>query len=113
MDIRVDVKIPGGVNAYVIDLRGERYAIVSTRKYVLTRVSDMKQHQRCGKRHMFLPSFVPFYTRTTQPTFLMRTESSIQLHPARENSDFSRQRNYYFRKVFILLSLYSYYLHVE
>lgn len=25
VDIRVDVKIPGGVNAYVIDLRGERY----------------------------------------------------------------------------------------
>lgn len=25
MDIRVDVKIPGGVNAYVIDLRGERH----------------------------------------------------------------------------------------
>lgn len=24
VDIRVDVKIPGGVNAYVIDLRGER-----------------------------------------------------------------------------------------
>jgi hypothetical protein len=26
MDMRVDVKIPGGVDAYVIDLRGERYA---------------------------------------------------------------------------------------
>ena len=25
VDIRVDVKIPGGVHAYVIDLRGERY----------------------------------------------------------------------------------------
>lgn len=24
VDVRVDVKIPGGVNAYVIDLRGER-----------------------------------------------------------------------------------------
>lgn len=24
VDIRVDVKIPGGVNAYVVDLRGER-----------------------------------------------------------------------------------------
>lgn len=28
VDIRVDVKIPGGVNAYVIDLRGERYVRV-------------------------------------------------------------------------------------
>ena len=27
MDVRVDVKIPGGVNAYVIDLRGERYVV--------------------------------------------------------------------------------------
>ena len=25
VDVRVDVKIPGGVHAYVIDLRGERY----------------------------------------------------------------------------------------
>jgi ChAPs (Chs5p-Arf1p-binding proteins) len=25
VDIRVDVKIPGGVSAYVVDLRGERY----------------------------------------------------------------------------------------
>lgn len=25
VDVRVDVKIPGGVNAYVVDLRGERF----------------------------------------------------------------------------------------
>ena len=25
VDVRVDVKIPGGVNAYIIDLRGERH----------------------------------------------------------------------------------------
>jgi hypothetical protein len=30
VDIRVDVKIPGGVNAYVIDLRGERYVRTHT-----------------------------------------------------------------------------------
>jgi hypothetical protein len=29
VDVRVDVKIPGGVNAYVIDLRGERYVFSS------------------------------------------------------------------------------------
>lgn len=28
VDVRVDVKIPGGVLAYVIDLRGERYYLV-------------------------------------------------------------------------------------
>lgn len=27
VDVRVDVKIPGGVNAYVIDLRGERHEV--------------------------------------------------------------------------------------
>lgn len=25
VDVRVDVKIPGGVHAYAVDLRGERY----------------------------------------------------------------------------------------
>lgn len=29
VDVRVDVKIPGGVHAYVIDLRGERCAVSS------------------------------------------------------------------------------------
>jgi hypothetical protein len=28
VDIRVDVKIPGGVEAYVVDLRGERYVLI-------------------------------------------------------------------------------------
>lgn len=28
VDVRVDVKIPGGVHAYVIDLRGERCVLV-------------------------------------------------------------------------------------
>ena len=28
VDIRVDVKIPGGVNAYVVDLRGERFECI-------------------------------------------------------------------------------------
>lgn len=32
VDMRVDVKIPGGVLAYVIDLRGERYAQYFTAK---------------------------------------------------------------------------------
>lgn len=30
VDVRVDVKIPGGVSSYVIDLRGERYALSSS-----------------------------------------------------------------------------------
>ena len=31
VDVRVDVKIPGGVHAYVIDLRGERYVQTQAR----------------------------------------------------------------------------------
>ena len=40
VDVRVDVKIPGGVLAYVIDLRGERCvsAILVRRVLVLIRV---------------------------------------------------------------------------
>lgn len=30
VDMRVDVKIPGGVHAYVVDLRGERCVVVFT-----------------------------------------------------------------------------------
>ena len=47
---------------------------------------------------MFLLSFVPSYTQTTQPTFLTHTESSTQLHPVRENSDFSKQQEHHFPK---------------
>ncbi len=28
VDVRVEVKIPGGVHAYVVDLRGERYVVL-------------------------------------------------------------------------------------
>lgn len=30
MDVRVEVKIPGGVEAYIVDLRGERHAPTAT-----------------------------------------------------------------------------------
>lgn len=36
VDVRVDVKIPGGVHAYVIDLRGERCVPFIGRAIVLT-----------------------------------------------------------------------------
>jgi hypothetical protein len=28
VDVRVEVKIPGGVESYVIDLRGEKYVVM-------------------------------------------------------------------------------------
>lgn len=37
VDVRVDVKIPGGVHAYVVDLRGERCAAITSVQLVLVR----------------------------------------------------------------------------
>ena len=54
VDIRIDVKIPGGVNAYVIDLRGERCAVLYSFQAPTSQSPRkvMKQHQKSGKRHM-------------------------------------------------------------
>ena len=41
VDMRVDVKIPGGVLAYVIDLRGERYA-----RYFIAKCGDTDRRCR-------------------------------------------------------------------
>lgn len=72
VDVRVDVKIPGGVHAYVVDLRGDRY-VVATLVAVRslnhwTVASDMKRHPKFGKRHTFLlffdQSFIAMIRRT-------------------------------------------------
>src|SRR5712691_11221639 len=49
VDVRVDVKIPGGVNAYLIDLRGERY-VVSFLLTVLTHPIDGSPKQTRSPR---------------------------------------------------------------
>lgn len=50
VDIRVDVKIPGGVNAYAVDLRGERYV----RSFPTYGVSTLKtiSKPRCNTRYV-------------------------------------------------------------
>jgi Chs5-Arf1p-binding protein BUD7/BCH1 len=45
VDIRVDVKIPGGVNAYVIDLRGERCACLLFSKRVWISDIPLTSHE--------------------------------------------------------------------
>ncbi len=79
VDIRVDVKIPGGVNAYVIDLRGERCAYSSVNPLLLIIiVADMKLRQKYGRRPTCPLYCEPYYIRTTRHTSLTPIESWIQ-----------------------------------
>ena len=45
MDVRVDVKIPGGVNAYVIDLRGERYVPINFSLWPCPSIQILSRHE--------------------------------------------------------------------
>ena len=97
VDVRVDVKIPGGVQAYVVDLRGER--CVSERwtrdGNMLHSLSDMKLLLRSGKKPSYPLSFVPFSTPTIPRTGWKRTGNSIQSPTPRANSvSFKLQRLY-------------------
>ena len=79
VDVRVDVKIPGGVQAYVVDLRGERCVL----RLLFLRagpqaVADMKQHQKSGKRPSCPPSYVPSCTLMTPRTGWKPTVNSTQ-----------------------------------
>lgn len=70
MDVRVDVKIPGGVLAYVIDLRGERYV---SRMRVIRLITlyiglDTTQRLRYGKKRICLHCFALYSTVTIRRT---------------------------------------------
>ena len=71
VDVRVDVKIPGGVNAYVIDLRGERYIVTSFPCSPILQpefYADTKRQRISGKKPMYLHYSVLFCTQTTPHT---------------------------------------------
>lgn len=55
--MRVDVKIPGGVDAYVIDLRGERYVMLDRLPYIAVDRfrTGWNLRQRYGKKPTYLP----------------------------------------------------------
>jgi hypothetical protein len=56
VDIRVDVKIPGGVNAYVIDLRGERFVVMLSpcgHLFMFHR-ADTKLRRKSGRKPTYL-----------------------------------------------------------
>lgn len=68
--MRVDVKIPGGVHAYVVDIRGERSTIYRF-LFIVTSHDlpvDTIPLQNYGKRHTSLPFYVQSFTRTTPIT---------------------------------------------
>lgn len=48
VDMRVEVKIPGGVKTHVIDERGNKYGSFSSRSHSL----DKKQQIKCGWKHL-------------------------------------------------------------
>lgn len=75
VDVRVDVKIPGGVHAYVIDLRGERYVLPLGRGSNTKRSTGTMRPQKSGRRSTSPPFFVPFCTRMIPPIGLNVTES--------------------------------------
>jgi len=69
VDMRVDVKIPGGVNAYVIDLRGERCVRYSSESFIHAQTSlDMMRHPKSGRKHTSRRCYARFYTRMTRLT---------------------------------------------
>ena len=70
VDVRVDVKIPGGVNAYVIDLRGERYVLLFWFPFSTqcTTPADIKLLPTSGKKHTSLLFFAPSCTLMTRPS---------------------------------------------
>jgi hypothetical protein len=78
VDVRVDVRIPGGVNAYIIDLRGERCGTRSGRKNIDSSGVGTTRHQKSGKKLTSPLSSVPFCTQMTQATFWMRIAAWTQ-----------------------------------
>lgn len=68
----MDVKIPGGVSTYVVDLRGERCVVSVSHcgsdearyahSFNLGSHLDMKQRRKYGKRRIFRLYFARSYT---------------------------------------------------
>jgi hypothetical protein len=65
VDVRVDVKIPGGVHAYAIDLRGERCVLPYNVRLASNISAGTMQPQRSGRRPTSPLSSAPSYTRMT------------------------------------------------
>lgn len=108
VDVRVDVKIPGGVNAFVVDLRGERYVassislslphpLFSTHDSHLK--TDTKQLPKYGKKPTYLLFSVLSSTLTIRTIGWMPTEDWIPLQLPSQRCGSFKLRKLYFRKV--------------
>ena len=76
VDMRVDVKIPGGVNAYVIDLRGERCVRLSSESFIQAQtLLDMMRHPKSGRKHTSRRYYARFCTPMTRLTGWKHTEN--------------------------------------
>ena len=80
VDVRVDVKIPGGVHAYVVDLRGERWLTsyhIRNSGCIEVSWTGIRQRQIYGKKHTSQHSFEPFSTPMTLAIILTHIANSI------------------------------------
>ena len=73
VDVRVDVKIPGGVHAYVIDLRGERCALPLGRVWLSAKRSiGTMPPQKSGRKHIS-----PLFFALSCTRMIRRTGSNV------------------------------------
>ena len=105
VDIRVDVKIPGGVNAYVVDLRGERCECTSVfiQSPFSYKTLDTRLLLKCGKKPTFRLYSEPYFTLMIPLTSLTRIENSIPSHLQKAKSVFSKQRKPCFQRVSLVV----------
>jgi hypothetical protein len=107
VDVRVDVRIPGGVHAYAVDLRGERYAVLKIGNLLshTYRQIDKTRRQTSGKRSMSLQFYALFYTPMTLHTGSMHTADWIPSLLQRPRIDFCKLQRRCSPKVLCHLSI--------
>ena len=105
VDIRVDVKIPGGVNAYVVDLRGERCECTSSihTHSLFLQTLDTRLLLKSGKKPTFRLYLELYFTLMIPLISLTRIENSIPFQLQKANSVFFKQRKPFFQKVSLIV----------
>ena len=90
VDMRVEATIPGGVFAYIVDLRGDKWVLHHYRSSPgRTLITDTTQRQNSGRRHTSLPCSGLSATQTTPRTAWQDIASWILSTRSRRNSAFS------------------------
>lgn len=81
VDVRVEVKIPGGVDAYVVDLRGERYVDTAS-ELQLTRRLQARGDPADLARGLLVRT-APCYPLRGRPELPVRTRDHLRLDSRR------------------------------